>query len=67
MGKISLLHSIHAAFGPTQTSLYCVPGPLSFDIKQPGLEADLTSSSSAEVKNGGAIPPFSSKSSWRGA
>jgi hypothetical protein len=33
--------------------------------KGPGREADHSSLSSAEVKNGGAIPPLPYKSSWR--
>jgi hypothetical protein len=36
-------------------------------IKRPGPEADHSSPSSAEVKNGGAIPPFSHMSAWRSA
>jgi hypothetical protein len=33
----------------------------------PGCEADYSLPSSAEVKNGGAIPPLPYKSSWHGA
>jgi hypothetical protein len=36
-----------------------VPRFLPLGVKQPGLEADHTPPSSAEVSNGGAIPPFS--------
>jgi hypothetical protein len=41
--------------------------PLSEYVKQPGREADRSASSSAEVKNGGAIPPHPHTSSWHGA
>jgi hypothetical protein len=42
-------------------------GALSLGVKQPGREADHSPSSSAEVKNGEAIPPLFHTSSWRGA
>jgi hypothetical protein len=35
--------------------------------KRPGREADHSSPSSAEVKNGGAIPPLPHMSSWHSA
>jgi hypothetical protein len=44
-----------------------VPGAVSPDIKRPGREAIHSPTSSAEVKNGGAIPPLPLTSSWRGA
>jgi hypothetical protein len=37
------------------TNGYCRPFP---GVKQPGTEADLSPPSSAEVKNGGDIPPL---------
>jgi hypothetical protein len=36
-------------------------------IKHQGREADHSPSSTAYVKNGGAVPPFNNTSSWRGA
>jgi hypothetical protein len=48
---------------PASTQL--VPGTLSTGVKQQGREADHSDPSSAEVKNGGAISPFSHTSSWR--
>jgi hypothetical protein len=38
------------ALGPTQPPLKWVPGALSLGVKRPGLEADHSSPSSAEVK-----------------
>jgi hypothetical protein len=51
------------ALGPTQPRI--LPGALSPDVKRPGYEADHSSPSSAEVKNGGATPPLSAFS-WHG-
>jgi hypothetical protein len=45
------------ALGPTQPPIQWVPGALSPEIKRPVLETDHSPSSSAEAKNGGAIPP----------
>jgi hypothetical protein len=53
--------------GPTQPPIQRVPGPLSPGVKMPVREADHSPPSSAEVKNGGAIPPLSHMSSWHGA
>jgi hypothetical protein len=50
------------ALGPTQPPIQWVPG-----VKRPGREADHSPPSSAEVKNGGAMPPLPYTSSWRGA
>jgi hypothetical protein len=36
-------------------------------VKRPGREADDSTSSSANVMNGGAIPPLSHPSSWHSA
>jgi hypothetical protein len=44
-----------------------VPRALSLRLKRLGREADHLPPSSAEVKIGGAIPPLSHPSSWRGA
>jgi hypothetical protein len=40
--------------------------PLGTGGKRPGREADHPPPASAEVKNGGTIPPLPHKSSWRG-
>jgi hypothetical protein len=53
-----------AALGPTQPPVQWVRGDFSLRVKQLGREADYSPPSSAEVKNGGAIPPFSHMSSW---
>jgi hypothetical protein len=44
-----------------------MPGALSLGVKRSGLEAHHSTPSSAEVKNGGAIPTTCDTSSWRGA
>jgi hypothetical protein len=44
--------------GPTLPPIQWVPETLSLGIKRPGREAVHSPSSSAEVKNGGAIPPL---------
>jgi hypothetical protein len=54
----SLLHSVQARSESTQPPIQWGPGALSPGIKRPGLEADHSSPSSEEVKNGGAIPPL---------
>jgi hypothetical protein len=38
-----------------------------FGEKRLGLEADLSTPPSGEVKNGGALPPIPDTYSWRGA
>jgi hypothetical protein len=50
------------ALGPTQSPIQWVSG-----MKRQGREADHSSLYSAEVKNGGAIPPLHNASSWHGA
>jgi hypothetical protein len=42
-------------------------GALSPEVKRPGREIHHSSPSSAEIKNGGAIPPLLRMSSWHGA
>jgi hypothetical protein len=47
----------------SQAPIQWVPGALSPKAKRQGREADHSSSSSAEVKNGGAMPPLPHNSS----
>jgi hypothetical protein len=65
-GKRLFLFSVASrpALGPTQPPIRCVPGVLSSGIKRPEREADLSPPSSAEDKNGGAIPPRPHMPSW---
>jgi hypothetical protein len=44
-----------------------VPEVISLGVKRPGHEADHSPPSSAEVKNGGDMPPLPQTSSWGGA
>jgi hypothetical protein len=55
------------AAGPIQPLIQWMAGALSPGVKQLGHEGDHLPPSSAEVKNGGAIPPLPSMSSWYGA
>jgi hypothetical protein len=55
------------ALGPTQLPNQWVPGALFPGVKRQGCEADCSTSSSAEVKNGGTIPPVPDTSLWCGA
>jgi hypothetical protein len=52
------------SLGPTQPPIQWVPGAVFLGVKRPDREADHSPPSSAEVKNGGAIPPFPDISSW---
>jgi hypothetical protein len=53
---------------PPPSTSYTVSTGGSFPgSKAAGREADRSLPSSAEIKNGGAIPPLSHMSSWRGA
>jgi hypothetical protein len=65
---LSLLHSVQTGSGAHPASIQWVPGALYPGAKRPGREeTDYSPSSSAEVKNGGAIPPLPNTTSWRGA
>jgi hypothetical protein len=67
-GKIFLFSICsRLALGPTQPPLQSVPGVISLRVKQPGHEADHSAASSAEVKNGGAIPSLPHTSLWHSA
>jgi hypothetical protein len=67
-GKIFLL-SIAAtpATGSTQPPIHWVLGALSLGVKKLEHEVDHSPLSSAEIKNGGAIPPLPHMSSWQSA
>jgi hypothetical protein len=52
------------ALSSTQPPVQWVSGASTLDVKVPVLEADRSKPSSAEVKNGGAIPPRPHMSSW---
>jgi hypothetical protein len=56
-----------SALGPTQSSIQWLPGVVFPGLKRQRRESDHSPPSSAEVKNGGAIPPLPHTSSWRGA
>jgi hypothetical protein len=51
--------------GPTQPQTQWVAGALSPGVKRQGREVDHSPPTSADVKNGGAIPPLLRMSSWR--
>jgi hypothetical protein len=64
--KIFLFTAFRPTLGPHPAS--CPMGtPVSSGVRRPGCEADHSLPSSAEVKNGGAVPPVPHMSSWRGA
>jgi hypothetical protein len=51
----------------TQPPIQWVQGDLSLEVEQPGYDADYSATSSAKVKNGGAIPPLPHMPSQHGA
>jgi hypothetical protein len=53
--------------GPTQPPIKWVQVVLALELKRMGSEVDKSSSSSAEINNGGAIPLLLHTSSWRAA
>jgi hypothetical protein len=53
--------------GPNQPPIQWVPETISPRVKRQRRDAHHSPPSSAEVKNDGAIPPFSHMSSWRSA
>jgi hypothetical protein len=65
-GKEIFLFSAVSRLALEPTSQW-VPGTISLGAKQLRHEDDLSSLSSAEVKNNGAKPPLCHSSSWHGA
>jgi hypothetical protein len=63
----SLCHRIQTIRGAHPVPYPVGTRVLSTELKQPGHEADHAPPSSAEGKNGGAIPPVPHTPSWRGA
>jgi hypothetical protein len=61
------LHSVQADCGTKKLISNGYREALSPEVKRPRSEADNSSPSSVEVKNGGAVPPFLHASSWGGA
>jgi hypothetical protein len=55
------------ALGPTQLPTQWMPGTLSLGVKRQGCEPDHPPPPSADVKNGGAIPPLPHVCSQRAA
>jgi hypothetical protein len=55
------------AVGPTQLPMKCAMEAISWRVTRSGWEADHSSPSSVEVKNGGAIPPLPHMPSWHSA
>jgi hypothetical protein len=53
-----VLHNVQTGSDALPASYPMGTGVPSPEAKRPGREADLSSSSSVEVKNGGALPPF---------
>jgi hypothetical protein len=62
--RFSVFHSVQTGSGTHPASYTMFTWALSMGVKWPGREADHSPPSSAEVKNGGAIPPLPHKSSW---
>jgi hypothetical protein len=64
-GKIFLVSTAsRPVLGPIHPPAQWVSGTTSPGVKRPGREADHSPPFSAEVKNGGAIPPLPHMSSW---
>jgi hypothetical protein len=65
----SFFSLLHGALGPTQRFIQWIPGGGGIfpEVKWQGREADLSLSSSAKVKNDGAVPSLLHMFSWRGA
>jgi hypothetical protein len=67
-GNLSLHHRIQNGSGPTQPPIQWVPGALSLGVKRPGLDADHSPPSNAEVKEWMELYLHSPNTRpWRGA
>jgi hypothetical protein len=62
----SLLNMVQHDSGATQPPTQWVPRSLSPGLKRLGCENDHSPLYSAEIKNGGTIPPLPQTSYWRG-
>jgi hypothetical protein len=62
-----LLIMSRPALWSTQPPIEWILVVLSPRVKQEGRETNHSPPSSAEAKNGGAVPPFTDMSSWHGA
>jgi len=67
LGNFLFTTASRPALGHFQPFIKLVPGSLSLGIKRPGLEANHSLPSSAEVKNVWDYTSTSSTSSWHGA
>jgi hypothetical protein len=56
--------SSRPALGPTQPPIQCVPGAVSPGVKRPGRKGYYSPPPSADVKDGGALPPLRNTCSW---
>jgi hypothetical protein len=54
------------ALGPIQPPIQWANGTISLGVQRSGREANHSPPSTAEVNNGGAIPPLSHMSYWHG-
>jgi hypothetical protein len=63
-GRMFFSTASRRALGHTQPLIQCVADDVSPGIKQQRREADHSPPSSAEVKNGGAVPSLPLTSSW---
>jgi hypothetical protein len=62
----SLLHNVQTGSKAHPASYPVGTGTISRGVKRPGLEADHSPPSSAEVKSGRAMPSLPHTSLWRG-
>jgi hypothetical protein len=66
-GRDSILHRVQTNCGAQPASYSMGTGGSFHAVKRQGREADRSLPSSAEVKNGGAMPPLPNTSSRHGA
>jgi hypothetical protein len=58
MKRFTALHNVETASGDTKPPIQWVPGASSLGVRRQGHDADHSPPSSAELKNGGPIPPL---------